>query len=69
MTTNETKPAAPPATVHTCDADCASHIDPETDCCAACGVDHGGPECAWCGCRGFHAVGCESPENDEEIDA
>jgi hypothetical protein len=47
--------------MHERDEDCAGHIDPETDSCRVCGVDHGG-ECPECHGRGFHRAGCASPE-------
>lgn len=49
---------------HTRDEDC--DIDPATDCCRTCGVDHGG-ECLTCEGRGFHKLGC--PDSDATIDA
>lgn len=43
---------------HHSDADCAGCVDPETDTCSVCGVDHGG-QCDLCGGRGYHADDCE----------
>ena len=40
---------------HATDTDCT--IDPATDCCTICGVDHSG-ECPDCHGRGFHRPGC-----------
>ena len=42
---------------HRCDADCAGYIDPETDLCTICGVDHGS-HCIVCAGRGYHKDGC-----------
>jgi hypothetical protein len=42
---------------HVQDSDCEGHINPETDCCIVCGVDHS-TVCILCGGRGFHAVTC-----------
>lgn len=39
------------------DAECPGHIEDETQCCDACGVDHSDP-CGTCARRGFHAPGC-----------
>lgn len=50
-------------TLHLRDADCAATIDPATDACTLCGVDHGG-ECSWCSGHGFHEPACQSPENE-----
>lgn len=41
---------------HSKDSDCI--IDPETLCCAICGIDHS-DECLDCGGRGFHKPTCE----------
>jgi hypothetical protein len=49
-------------TMHLRDEDCA--VDPETDCCSICGVDHSG-QCPICGGRGFHRFGCTDPEAAE----
>lgn len=40
---------------HTRDEDCA--VDPDTDACGVCGVEHG-PACPSCGARAFHRDGC-----------
>jgi hypothetical protein len=42
--------------LHTRDADC--DVNPETNCCRTCGVEHADP-CVICGGRGFHLDGCE----------
>jgi len=48
------------AAVHTTDQDCT--VDPRTNCCRECGVEHGDP-CDVCHGRGFHRmVAC--PESD-----
>ena len=43
------------APVHTKDADCI--VNPETNLCVDCGVEHGDP-CVDCGGRGFHLPAC-----------
>ena len=49
---------------HTKDSDCT--VDPATNLCTGCGVEHGEP-CFQCGGRGFHTNDCcESPANAEE---
>ena len=40
---------------HEKDSDC--DVDPQTNCCRVCGVDHSG-QCPVCGGRGFHKEGC-----------
>lgn len=47
-----------PVPEHEKDEDCAAFIDPGTDSCRLCGVDHSG-ECFFCKGRGFHRDGCE----------
>lgn len=42
---------------HEADADC--DVDPATNECRVCGVDHGGPACSVCGGVAFHRDGCE----------
>lgn len=42
-------------TVHTKASQCT--VDPETNLCSECGVDHSEP-CPTCGARAFHAEGC-----------
>lgn len=41
---------------HTADSEC--DVDPRTECCRGCGVEHGTP-CSACGGRGYHVDGCE----------
>ncbi|KAA6459606.1 hypothetical protein DYQ86_15925 [Acidobacteria bacterium AB60] len=41
--------------VHNSDGDCV--VDPETNCCSECGVEHGDP-CPECGKKAFHAESC-----------
>jgi hypothetical protein len=50
--------------IHSTDADCAGHIDPETDTCRICRVDHGDP-CQDCGGRGYHADDCPELRHGE----
>lgn len=40
---------------HNKDTDCT--VDPETDLCTGCGVEHGAP-CYHCRARAFHLAGC-----------
>jgi len=47
---------------HTQDSDCS--VDPATDSCRGCGVDHSA-KCYLCAGRGFHKPGC--PESDEAV--
>ena len=47
-------------TAHTRDTDC--DVDPATDSCRTCSVDHSG-ECGRCKGRGYHVTGC--PEIDD----
>ena len=42
---------------HSQDSDCS--IDPGTECCRTCGVDHSGPPCPHCDGVAFHAPDCE----------
>lgn len=49
---------------HRHDEDC--DVDPETDACRVCGVDHSGPPCRDCGRVGFHRVGCLTWEAEDE---
>ena len=42
--------------IHSKDSDC--DVNPETNACRQCGVDHSGAPCADCGAVAFHAPGC-----------
>ena len=46
-------------TMHEQDCDCT--VDPETNCCTVCGVEHSDP-CDVCGGRGFHKFDCSKNE-------
>jgi hypothetical protein len=48
--------ALPPGD-HQQDEDCAGHIDPSTNLCKVCGVEHG-DMCPGCTGRGYHRPGC-----------
>lgn len=49
---------------HERDTDCT--VDPETECCRECGVDHSNA-CETCGGRGFHRETCTSEYYIAEI--
>ena len=51
-----------PTKEHTQDADCT--IDPDTDSCEHCGVDHSG-DCPDCQGKGFHADSCPQMLNPD----
>lgn len=61
LTAEELEEAITLAPRHLQDEDCSEHIDPETFCCAVCGVDHGS-ECWRCGGHGFHKPGCQEAD-------
>ena len=44
---------------HSQDSDCT--VNPETNCCYGCGVEHGDP-CPVCGGRGYHRADCGNNE-------
>lgn len=48
---------------HTQDSDCIDHIDPETNLCTVCHVEHNDP-CVDCGQRAYHKPDC--PRMDPE---
>ena len=53
--TTTPRPAFPAGSDHTKDSDCT--VDPLTNCCKVCGVDHSEP-CLECGGKGYHSPNC-----------